>query len=132
MAVLVDTSIWSLAFRRRQKTENALVARLEELITAGEAFIIGPIRQELLSGIKNRSQFNRLRKAMSAFPDIFIHTGDYELAAEMYNACRAKGIQGSTIDFLICAVSKRRSLSIFTDDSDFKRFRKVIDIRIFE
>ncbi|MFO7766132.1 MAG: hypothetical protein R6V33_06850 [Pelovirga sp.] len=54
MNVLVDTCIWSLALRRKKSEQDAVVNELGELISEGRAQLIGPIRQELLSGIKNK------------------------------------------------------------------------------
>jgi predicted nucleic acid-binding protein len=48
-----------------------------------------------------------------------IDRSDYERAAHVFNACRRKGIQGSNIDFLICAVAHRHAMPIFTLDRDF-------------
>jgi len=61
LSVLVDTSIWSLALRRRSARlnvdEETRVAALSRLIELGEAKLIGAIRQELLSAIKERKEF---------------------------------------------------------------------------
>ena len=55
MNVLVDTSVWSLALRRKRETlgdnERVLVRELSELIREGRAKVVGLVRQELLSGI---------------------------------------------------------------------------------
>jgi len=39
---------------------------------------------------------------------------DYELAAELFNKCRAKGIQGSNTDFLICSIALKNDFYIYT------------------
>jgi len=52
MPVLVDGSVWSLALRRSAPDQTHQSA-LNRLIVAGEVRIIGPIRQECLSGIAN-------------------------------------------------------------------------------
>ena len=129
MNVLVDTSIWSLALRRTIKTDisyrnGILVTELKDLILEARAEIIGPIRQEILSGISQPAQFKRLKSHLSGFLDLNITMTDYEKAAEFYNLCRSKGIQGSHIDFLICAVAERYGLSIFTADKDFNFYSK--------
>ena len=93
MKVLVDTSVWSLALRRRSPAHPS-VDELRRLIVAGRAAIISPVRQELLSGIRGGSTFERLRDRLGAFPDELLTTADYERAAEFFNACRAKGLQG--------------------------------------
>ncbi|MBM3265308.1 MAG: PIN domain-containing protein [candidate division Zixibacteria bacterium] len=124
MRILVDTPIWSLAFRRgqRQADEESLVDELRELIHESRAVMIGPIRQEILSGIPNAYQFEKVRKHLRAFDDLFIPAESYERAAELFNLCRAKGVQGSQIDFLICAVAQHHGVSIFTSDGDFKNY----------
>lgn len=130
MSVLVDTSIWSLALRRRSSRASKHVAVLRAMIEEGRVHLIGPIRQELLSGISVSEQYDRLQEVLSAFPDEPIVTSDYETAAKMFNTCRAKGVQGSHIDFLICAVASRLGDAIYTTDADFKRYAKLLPIRL--
>lgn len=131
MKVLVDTPIWSVALRRRNRTEHAAsTSELASLVQDGRVAIIGPIRQELLSGIREHAQFERLREHLRAFSDTEITTDDYESAATYFNRCRAKGIQGSNTDFLICAIAARNEFTIFTTDEDFKHFAKILPIAL--
>lgn len=132
MKVLVDTSVWSLALRRSRPHENSLVTELIELIHEVRAEIVGPIRQELLSGIREPAQFETLRERLRAFPDLPLTSGDFETAAEFCNLCRGKGIQGSNTDFLICAVAARRNLPIFTSDDDFTLFRQYLPVALHQ
>lgn len=130
MRVLVDTSVWSLALRRRPPLETPEARELRVLIDQGRVAIIGPIRQELLSGIRTGDSFERLREHLRAFPDETLTVEDYERAAQHFNTCRARGIQGSNTDLLICAVAERRQLPILTTDDDFIQFAKVLPIAI--
>ena len=130
MKVLVDTSVWSLALRRRAPAHPA-VDELRRLIGQGRAAMVGPVRQELLSGIRDRAVFERLRDHLQAFPDEAIHSADYERAADCFNVCRATGIQGSNTDFLICAVAERLGFPILTTDADFLTFSRVLPIRVY-
>ena len=131
MRVLIDTPIWSLALRRRNRTANdPRTSELASLIEDGRVTIIGAIRQEILSGIKERSQFERLREHLRAFPDTEVTVEDYEEAASFFNTCREKGIQGSNTDFLLCAVAARNQFSIFTTDADFAHFSRVLPISL--
>ena len=131
MSVLVDTSIWSLALRRKAAV-SLQEETLKHLVFDGMVKIIGPIRQELLSGIPNKGQFEALKLRLSHFPDTTIKTTDYELAADFFNACRQNGVQGSHIDFLICAVAAANDLEIYTTDKDFLNYQKIIPIRLFK
>jgi predicted nucleic acid-binding protein len=127
--VLVDTSIWSLALRRSSarlnEAEVKLTASLRDLIEDGRARLIGPIRQELLSGIRDPVQFERLRGRLRAFPDEVLTTADFEEAARWSNACRSQGVAGSGVDLLICAVAAVRGWQIFSTDVDFRTYTKV-------
>ncbi|MCC6620186.1 MAG: PIN domain-containing protein [Deltaproteobacteria bacterium] len=131
MSVLVDTSVWSLALRRRSPSPNAaVVEELIGLVRDGRARIIGPIRQELLTGIKVETHFEQVREHLDAFPDLPLVSADYVNAARLSNRCRANGIQGTEVDLLICAVAVARRLPIFTTDGDFAHYRKVIDLEL--
>ena len=132
MIVLVDTSVWSLALRRAKPAPARVVQELVELVREGRVVIIGPIRQELLSGLRKNQQFQVLRDHLRAFPDLELETADFEEAAHCFNRCRSKGIQGSNTDFVMCAVALRRDLAIFTTDSDFPEFRRVLRLHLHE
>ena len=124
MKVIVDTSVWSMALRRDKSESNTTVHELRRMIQNHRVQMIGPIRQELLSGIRSESQFKKLQKHLESFPDLPAITEDYVTAAKYFNRCRSKGIQGSNTDFLICAIANRNKFSIFTTDRDFELFSK--------
>jgi predicted nucleic acid-binding protein len=135
MNVLVDTPVWSLALRRRRADLNAreqlLTRALAELIREGRVQMMGAIRQELLSGIREEERFHKLRNYLRAFSEPGIEVADYEEAAHMHNLCRARGIAGSTIDLLICAVAQRRDWHILTTDRDFERYGRVLELKLY-
>ena len=128
--VLVDTSVWSLALRRGHQSVHS--EKLSELITAAMVVLIGPIRQELLSGIPNQAVFNALKLRLEPFDDLPLTTHDHETAAGYFNTCRSHGIQGSHTDFLICAVAHNNDLQIFTTDQDFTHYATHLPIRLFK
>ena len=139
MKVLVDSSVWSLALRRArnvarprgtQGEAHVETHELGRLIGEGNVGMIGPVRQEVLSGIREAAQFDRLRSKLAEFPDATLLAADYEMAASFFNRCRAKGLQGSNTDFLICAVSARSGMPIFTTDGDFVLFKKYLPITL--
>lgn len=134
MNTLVDTSIWSLALRRRTQdlssAEKLLVGELAELVKEGRARLLGVIRQELLSGIRTPEQYERLRLTLRSFPDETLDTPDYEAAARSSNECRAKGIAVSVVDAMICAISATRDWPIFTSDPDVRNYASVLRIKL--
>lgn len=131
MKVLVDTPIWSYALRSRNKRYRSEIETLTALIRDQRAIIIGPIRQEILSGYSDLHKYRIIREKLSYFENTPIIDSDYELAAEFSNQCRKNGIQGSHIDFLICAVANRIDAPIFTNDNDFVHYQKVLTIKLF-
>ena len=134
MIVVVDTSVWSLALRRTRTElnprESQTVRTFEELILEGRARLLGTVRQELLSGIRHKAQFDRLAAALHSFEDVDLSIEDYEEAAAADNRCRSVGLAGNTTDFLICAVAIRRDWGIFTTDQDFVRYAKVLPLKL--
>jgi len=132
LKIIVDTCVWSSALRKDADVQSDVVQELRRIILNQQVQMIGPIRQELLSGIRSKKKFNTLKSYLSAFPDLSIQTRDYELAAEFFNANKRKGIQGSNTDFLICAVSHNHHMPIFTQDKDFYRFAENIPVLLYE
>jgi predicted nucleic acid-binding protein len=130
MNIVVDTSVWSLALRRRRTSPEPAALELVELIKEGRASILGPIRQELLSGIPSEQQYQTLREYLRPFPDIGLEVDDFEEAAAFFNRCRARGVQGSNTDFLICAAAVRRKFPILTTDTDFAHFARLLPIQL--
>jgi len=134
MNILVDTSIWSLAFRRKSadlnSIEQSLVQELRDLIQEGRAELIGIVRQEVLSGIRNPDQFEKLRLVLRPFRHEPLELEDYETAASASNRCRAKGVAMSAADALLCAVALRKDLAIFTTDPDFKHYSRVLPLKL--
>ena len=134
MNVLVDTTMWSLALRRKKlsATERRLVEELSFLIQEVRAVLVGQVRQEILSGVTTPRDFEFLKERLRAFENLPIISDDYERAADFYNTCRKNGIQGSHIDFLICAVSYRSHTPIFTTDEDFRRYSAYLPVELHQ
>jgi predicted nucleic acid-binding protein len=136
MSVIVDTSVWSLFLRRHSKDlsplEQAIVDQLVNLVEGEDIVLLGPIRQEILSGIVTKRESEQLRLHLRAWVDEPMTIDDFEEAARCRNRCFTAGIVGSLVDFQICAVALRLKSSIFTTDRDFERYATVVPIRLFE
>ena len=132
MNVLVDTSVWSLALRRAKRVDSTVSGELAELIGEGRVVMLGAVRQEVLSGMKIKAQFDQLREHLRSFPDLELETADYEEAASAFNRCRERGVQGSNTDFVICAAAARRKLAVYTTDGDFRQFARILKVELHE
>jgi hypothetical protein len=69
MKIIVDTGVWSLALRRDKRESDTTVCEFRRIIQDHRVQMIGPIRQEILSGIRSESQFKKLQKHLESFPD---------------------------------------------------------------
>jgi predicted nucleic acid-binding protein len=124
--LLVDTSVWSLALRRKTTAtlsleEQKLKAELVRAITEGRVAMLGLLRQEILSGIKEDAQFDKVKAALDPYLDESINIADHEFAARVYNECRNQGLEAGTVDILICAVAARRGWEVLSGDNGLNR-----------
>lgn len=135
MKIIVDSSVWSLALRRRsaplEDAESNAVSRLRALLDDDRVVMLGPIRQELLSGIRSPQQFEALRRHLDAFPDVPLERDDHVEAARAYNACRVKGVTGTSFDLLIAAVALRRGWGVLTTDQDFEHYARILPLTLY-
>ncbi len=128
MRVLVDTCVWSQFLRQNRPRNDPLARELERLIRADAVEMVGPIRQELLSGAQPQERFAQLKEYLRFYPNLALDEEDDENAAHYYNLCRRQGVQGTAADLLLCAVAVRRGLSIFTTDTDFDLYARHLPI----
>jgi predicted nucleic acid-binding protein len=135
MSVLVDTSIWSLALRRQAREAPAAQRRLidewKRLVVSGQACLAGPIRQEVLSGVRSDPAFRAVQERLGFFDHLAVHHDDYDQAAHFYNTLRSAGVAGSAVDLLLCAIASRCDIAIFTTDADFARYARHLPIRLY-
>jgi predicted nucleic acid-binding protein len=122
--ILVDTSVLSLAFRRRERPspEPDCVQILRMHIEKDHSIAVpGIVLQELLSGVRTDIEFERLRNLMDGFP-LILATREHHLdAARIANLCRQTGVAVSTIDCLIAAQAIKAESRLLTTDQDFAR-----------
>lgn len=133
MKVLVDTSVWSLALRRRKgaealsQNEQRLSATLAQAIQDGRVVMVGPVRQELLSGISDHQQFDRLSNTLTAFSDEPLNSSTYVEAARLDNLCRRNGVQCGVVDMLLCAAALENGWTILTNNAGLLRCIEAIE-----
>ena len=132
MKIIVDTDVWSEGLRRPPVEASPERLILADLIQDNQVQMIGCIRQEILQGLRDQAQFERLRSAILVFPDRMVFSSEYELAATFYNTCRRNGVQGSGTDFLIAACSVTWGLPILTKDKDFARYAKHLPLKLVQ
>ena len=132
MNVIVDTCVWSQFLRRNRAASDPVAAEVARLVRADVVQLLGPIRQELLSGAQPAERFEQLKEYLRYFPNWPLTEEDDETAAGYYNRLRQRGLQGTGTDLLICAVAVRHGLKIFTTDTDFPAYAKHIPIKLHQ
>jgi predicted nucleic acid-binding protein len=130
--IVVDTSVWSRALRRRPAGQaDAAATILRALIEAHEPVgLPGIVFQELLTGVRAPEQFERLLAALEPFPLLLAEREHHLLAAEIGNACRAAGVAASTPDLLIAATAVRLRGTLLTSDRDFVRIATCSSLKV--
>ena len=121
MSLFVDTSVWSLAFRRDAPAAANERRELVRAIEAGEEIVTtGLVLQELLQGFSGLRGRTQILDRFGALPLLVPDRRDHVEAAELRNKCRRGGVQVGTIDALLAQLCLRYDLTMLTTDRDFR------------
>lgn len=132
--IVLDTSVLSLAYRRRPGAaeEHPAVQEFARLLDDDEAMAVpGVVLQELLSGVKGPAAFRKLDDIMSGFPLLLATRGTHVLAADLRSRCRSKGVAAGTVDCLIAAHAIEASGALLSVDDDFRNMAKHTEVRLY-
>jgi predicted nucleic acid-binding protein len=133
VTVLVDTSVWSLAFRRDVVSSAPEIEALRAVLAGGDAIVTtGLILQELLQGFAGPRARKEIVLRFSALPLLVPDREDYIDAAGLRNRCRRSGVQLGTIDALLAQLCLRHDLTILTTDGDFRLAAKYCALRVWK
>jgi len=133
VTILVDTSVWSLAFRRDADSLAPQVAVLRAALGGGESIVTtGLILQELLQGFAGPRARKELVQRFAALPLLAPDRQDYIDAADLRNLCRRAGVQIGTIDALLGQLCIRHDLTLLTTDGDFTLAAKHCALRVWK
>ena len=132
MTLFVDTSVWSLAFRRDRPPDLPEVAALTSALEGGEQVVTtGLVLQELLQGFRGARAREQIVSRFAALPLLVPDRDDHVAAAELRTACRRKGSQAGTIDVLLAQLCLRHELTMLTTDADFARIAALHPLRLW-
>ena len=127
--ILVDTSVWIDYFNGHNSMEAAYLGLC--IADAGPLTIPGLVLTEILLGVRTEAEAKRITRALSAFefaPEL--EKSDYQKAAELYRACRARGLTPrSTIDCLIAQLCLKHGYELLAKDRDFDAIGKVFPLK---
>ena len=133
MTLLVDTSVWSLAFRRDVPSASPQVRALRRALEGDETIVsTGLVLQELLQGFAGPRARKDLIDRFAALPLLAPDRQDHIDAAELRNRCRRAGVQIGTIDALLAQLCIRHKLTLLTTDNDFARAASHCPLRVWQ
>ncbi len=133
MTLLVDTSVWSLAFRRDLKSTAPPVVALRAALGGSESIVTtGLILQELLQGFTGPRARNQIVERFTALPMLVPERRDYIEAAELRNLCRRAGVQLGTSDALLAQLCLRHELTLLSTDGDFTMAARHCPLRVWK
>ncbi len=132
MTLLVDTSVWSLAFRRDAPPDVPHVEELRRALAGAELVATtGLILQELLQGFIPAKARTQIVERFAAVDVTQPDREDHVAAAEVRNTCRKAGVQLGTIDALIAQLSIRHDYTLLTTDQDFVHAARHVPLRLW-
>ena len=132
MTLFVDTSVWSLAFRRDQPSAAPEVDAVRNALEGGETIVTtGLVLQELLQGFAGPRARKDIIDRFTALPLLSTDRQDHIAAAELRNRCRRAGVQIGTIDALLAQLCIRHELTMLTTDQDFGRVAAHSALRVW-
>lgn len=132
MSLLVDTSVWSLAFRRDAETASPQVNTLHHALEGSDqVFTTGFVLQELLQGFSGPKARDQLIERFGALGFIQPDREDHIEAAEVRNSCRRHGVPIGTIDALLIQLSLKHELVLLTADKSFQSASTHIKFRLW-
>jgi predicted nucleic acid-binding protein len=133
MALLVDTSVWSLAYRRDTPADQVEVSMLRSALTGGDAVITtGMILLELLRGFVPARAQKTIQAAFDALEFIEPTRRDYVEAASVGNTCRRAGVQIGSVDALIAQLAIAGDHTLLTTDNDFRLAAQHVPLRVWQ
>ena len=132
MSLLVDTSVWSLAFRRDSQVATPEVSTLQHALDgADQVFTTGLVMQELLQGFSGPKARDQLIERFGALGFLQPDREDHIEAAGIRNTCRRNGVQIGTIDAVLIQLALKNDLVLLSSDNDFLLASKYIKFRLW-
>ena len=132
MNFFVDTSAWSLAFRRAAPSTDPVVERLRRALQGGEiVFTTGLVLQEVLQGLRDPRQRADLLERFGPLPLLMPDREDHVGAAGVQDICRRRSVQAGTVDALLAQLCVRHDLVMLTADREFEHMAAPVGLDVW-
>ena len=132
MGLLVDTSVWSLAYRRDTPPAVPEVDVLRHALGSGDSVVTtGMILLELLRGFVPPRAQAIILEAFDSLELIEPARLDYVEAALVANVCRRAGVQIGSVDALLMQLARAGDHTVLTADQDFLLAAPHVGLRVW-
>ncbi len=123
---LIDSSVWIEYFRPKGSAKAK--EKVREILQREEAVSCGIVLIEILRGAKNEREYQFLKEALTALPQIPLDEEVIERASKWGYQLDRKGKYVSTTDLLIASAASPRDCLIHSD-RDFKTIASIVDFK---
>ena len=126
--VLVDSSVWIEAFRRKGRLDVKLA--VEGLLDAYEAQWCTPVRLEVLGGARAEER-GRLGRHFSVVPYRSCTEADWDRAIALAWKLRDNGLTVPWLDVVIAALGRHDDVRLYTVDAHFSTIAELTGLRLY-
>jgi predicted nucleic acid-binding protein len=126
--VLVDSSVWIEAFRRKGRLDVKLA--VESLLDAYEAMWCSPVRLEVLGGARLEER-GRLGRHFSVVPYRSCTEADWDRAIALAWKLRDNGLTVPWLDVVIAALALHDDVRLYAIDAHFSRIAEITGLRLY-
>ena len=127
--VLVDSSVWIEALRRRGRLDAKLA--VQGLLDAYEAQWCTPVRLEVMGGARPEER-GRLGHHFSTIPYRICTEQDLDRALALAWKLRDHGLSIPWLDVVVAALALHDGSRLYTLDDHFARVAEIVPLRLYE
>ncbi len=132
LTLFVDTSVWSLAFRRDVEADVPQIHALKSALANGDLIVTtGLVLQELLQGFSGPKAEDDLLGRFQDIPLLWPLRETHVAAAKLRNHCRRNGVQAGTVDALIARLCIENELTLLSTDRDFDNIARFSQLKLW-
>jgi len=127
MPLLIDTSLWVDFTRARSPL--SIKRFIAPYVLHPDAYLAEPVTFEILRHA-TAAEARQLTQQFQTLPMLATPLDLWTQAAQLGQACRAKGITATSLDLLIAAVALYHGAEVVTFDDDFEKIASVSSLQV--
>lgn len=125
---LLDTSAWIMVLRKNSLEE--LKNRVDHLLRENAVAVIPIVKVELLGGVKNDAEFERLGRRLDSLVCLNMDNDVWDKAARTAYELRKKGLTVPYTDIIIAAAAIYHKATLLHIDRHFDMIAKQVPLNV--